>query len=129
MTIRGISARPELNGQIARVVKIPELGAGGRYTVKLQDGSKVKPKPENLIPPELFFAIRNGDLSRCLEVLDNARASARAMVNSTITVGKDEIDSVSAGRVSPLMLAIALRRDHACLRLLLEQGELDTPTQ
>ena len=50
-TITGIGARPELNGQSARIVRFDS--ETGRYVVKLQDGTKVKLKPANLAPPEV----------------------------------------------------------------------------
>ena len=50
VTITGIGARPELNGQLARILRFD--GEAQRYLVKLGDGTKVKMKAANLIPAE-----------------------------------------------------------------------------
>ena len=94
----------------------------GRYVVRLQDGTRAKLKGTNLAPPELFDAIRSDNMDRCLEVLSAAGAAATAMVNGAIHIEEDE-DGVtaSAGLVSPLLLAILLKR-LPIVNLLLQRG-------
>ena len=68
-------------------------------------------QPDALVS-ELCSAIRGGgDVSRCAEVLASAGGTATATANASIPIAQSEsIYDYDAGLISPLMLAILLKR-------------------
>ena len=49
LTVKGLQASPELNGQTAVCIAAAPAGAGERTTVELQSGRSIRVRPSNLV--------------------------------------------------------------------------------